>query len=104
MPRMPRKFKTDRRNTNRTGDGMSVVDQYIELSTYHNGSANIPLYKQTKTGEERTRTDMGVKICNKCNIAWEGPSSGVHGTTDYYNDYPSIGKKREDCPKCTKKK
>jgi|SaaInlStandDraft_3_1057020.scaffolds.fasta_scaffold187085_1 hypothetical protein len=82
----------------------SVMDQYIQLSTYHNGSANIPLHKQTKTGEERTRTDMGVKICNKCKIAWEGPNSGVHGTTDYYNDYPSIGKKREDCPKCTKKK
>jgi len=82
---------------------MSVMDQYIELATFHNG--DIPLYKQTKTtGEERTRTDMIVKVCTKCGIAWEPPNSGVHGTTDYYLDYPTIGKKREDCPKCKKKK
>jgi len=77
---------------------MNIVDQYLELSSRYNGK--MPIYKTRRTGEEWDRTDEKVRICTKCEIAWEPPLSGEHGKYDYYLDYPTIGKKREDCPKC----
>ena len=102
MPKMSREFKTDGRNGIGEGDSMSVIDQYIELATFHSG--NIPLYKKNETGEERHRTDEKVFVCTKCRIAWEPPVPGTRDDPDYYLDYPSYGKKRKDCPRCTKKK
>ena len=102
MSRMPRKFKTDRRNTIRKGDSMTIMDQYIELATMSNGK--IPIYKSQRTGENCDRTDEKVKVCTKCGIAWESPLSGKCSGYDYYPDFPTIGKKRKDCPECTNQK
>ena len=91
MSRMPRKFKTDRRNTIRKGDSMTIMDQYIELATMSNGK--IPIYKSQRTGENCDRTDEKVKVCTKCGIAWESPLSGSVADTTIIPISPPLAKK-----------
>jgi predicted metal-binding protein len=37
-------------------------------------------------------------VCNSCKTVWENESRS--NKVAYYEDFPTIGKKRKECPKC----
>jgi len=43
-----------------------------------------------------------IKFCPDCNICWEKHMAADNRTitTSYYEDFPSIGLKREKCSSC----
>ena len=50
--------------------------------------------------KRRDSVDTAIYICKKCRIAWQNAYSSTHGSVDYYEDFPTIGKERKNCPKC----
>jgi len=50
------------------------------------------------------RTDNKLKLCKSCNLVWESYRGTHNGKTvykyNYYDDFPTIGKTREECPRC----
>jgi hypothetical protein len=49
--------------------------------------------------------DMLMLVCTDCSRVWQRPiSGGERNSFYYYEDFPTIGKKRKKCPECTKKK
>lgn len=50
------------------------------------------------------RTDNRLKLCKSCKKVWESCKRTSNNRTvtsyNYYDDFPTIGKVREICPKC----
>ena len=63
----------------------------------YNGTARIN--KQRKATYAWDTTDANIFICPDCNIAWQNPITG-NGEHWYYEDFPTYGKRRKQCPKC----
>jgi|TARA_Y100000294_G_C8242678_1_gene211475 hypothetical protein len=86
------------------GDSMTILESiYSGDKQNYNGTARIN--KQRKATYAWDTTDANIFICPECDIAWQRPISGGQAETyNYYEDFPTIGKKRKVCPKCTKKK
>ena len=63
------------------------------------------IFGEDVDGSGRTRMNLiddRIFICNKCDKAWQKPISGVPKKSySYYEDFPTIGKKRKICPKCS---
>jgi len=104
MSRMPRKFKTDRRNTIRKGDSMTILEAIaLGLDTNTTG---LPKVYSTKTPSTRDMNiDASMFVCTHCSRVWQRPiSGGQRDSFYYYEDFPTIGKKRKDCPECANQK
>jgi|7_EtaG_2_1085326.scaffolds.fasta_scaffold40239_4 hypothetical protein len=59
-------------------------------------------YVPKKVGREKYKTDSRrLKFCESCKKVWEWVH--VSAACFRYNDFPTIGLKREDCRYCKKK-
>jgi hypothetical protein len=62
-----------------------------------NGQAKI--HKQRKRTYAWDMADANIFVCPKCSKVWQRPLSGGRKCS-FYEDFPTIGKKRVVCPKC----
>ncbi len=46
----------------------------------------------------KNKTDDLLSVCTVCNTVWEIEVNS--NRIAYYDDFPTIGKQRKDCPKC----
>ena len=54
--------------------------------------------------EEEIPVDKKIRYCQICRRCWETYHDGNRVKfTRYHIEFPNIGKKREDCRKCTQK-
>lgn len=44
--------------------------------------------------------DDNIKHCPKCKLCWQNPS-GFHTKTEYYENFPTIGKEKVVCKRCS---
>jgi hypothetical protein len=44
--------------------------------------------------------DDNVRYCPKCKTCWQNPS-GFHTKTEYYENFPTIGKEKMICKRCS---
>jgi len=47
--------------------------------------------------------DSNMYFCEKCRKVWQYPMFARSSQAEYYNDFPSYGKARRECPKCNPK-
>jgi hypothetical protein len=52
-----------------------------------------------KTPDHR-KVDEIIKLCPECKTCWEMIYNGHKHYPQWLEDFPTIGKKRETCPKC----
>mgnify|MGYP001242678060 FL=1 len=104
MPRMSRKFKADRRNTDGKGDSITILEAIA--SGHDTNTTGLPKVYSSKAETTRNMNiDMLMLVCTDCSRVWQRPiSGGERNSFYYYEDFPTIGKKRKKCPECTKKK
>jgi len=67
----------------------------------YNGQTRI--HKSRKNTYAWDMADGQIYVCPDCSIAWQNPITG-NGEHWYYEDFPTYGKRRKQCPKCTKTK
>ena len=48
-------------------------------------------------------TSFSPRLCQTCNQVWDRPIPGRNMKLEYYQDFPTYGMKREDCPPCYRK-
>jgi len=50
------------------------------------------------------RTDSKLKLCTECNKVWETCKRTQNNklvlSYNYYDDFPTLGKRRKVCPRC----
>ncbi len=54
--------------------------------------------KKRDHSSNKKKADAMLRYCKKCNIVWE--YDRVSKQNLYYDDFPTYGKIREECPKC----
>ena len=68
----------------------------------NDGSGKTRIHKKSQSLFRMNSIDDRIFICNECDKAWQKPISGVPKKSfSYYEDFPTIGKKRRTCPKCS---
>jgi len=82
---------------------VSKKDKYTEKDWYNNYFHNDYKYgpkKKSRNGYtwSKKRADDLLHVCPKCKVDWERDYRTTH--ISYYDDFPTIGKERKDCPKC----
>tara|TARA_R100000656_G_scaffold10223_3_gene10849 strand:+ start:379 stop:624 length:246 start_codon:yes stop_codon:yes gene_type:complete len=66
-----------------------------------NGSGKTRVHQRSNKILGMDSIDDRICVCNKCKRVWQKPISGVPKKSfSYYEDFPTIGKKRKTCPKC----
>lgn len=81
---------------------MNILEAiYAGDSCEVNGQARI--HKTLKETYAWDMADGQIYVCPDCNIAWQKPITG-NGEHFYYEDFPTYGKRRKQCPKCKKTK
>ena len=79
---------------------MNILEAII--SGDHTDNSGNTRIQKTQYVVKTNLTDDRIFICNVCGMAWEKPISGVTKKSfSYYEDFPTIGKKRKVCPKCS---
>ena len=65
-------------------------------------SYNSDWNKSYKKQMKETRDNFSVRVCPKCNVAYEITNDQYKKTTStsYYKDFPTIGLKRKECFRC----
>jgi len=76
------------------------------ISGYDTNTTGLPKVYSNKTSPTRNVNVDGLMfVCNQCSVVWQRPiSGGENKNFNYYDDFPTIGKKRKRCPKCEKQK
>ena len=46
--------------------------------------------------------DKFIKHCPECDVCWQLKISSYRITSSYYEDFPTLGKEDEICPRCSK--
>ena len=46
--------------------------------------------------------DKFIKHCPKCDVCWQLRVSSYRVIPTYYEDFPTLGKEDETCPRCSK--
>ena len=68
----------------------------------NDGSGKTRIHKKSQSLFRMNSIDDRIFICNECDKAWQKPISGFPKKSfSYYEDFPTIGKKRRTCPKCS---
>ena len=68
----------------------------------NDGSGKTRIHKKSQSLFRMNSIDDRIFICYECDKAWQKPISGVPKKSfSYYEDFPTIGKKRRTCPKCS---
>ncbi len=78
-------------------------DRYTEKNWYENYFHNDYKYgPKTKSRNgytwSKNKADDILRYCPKCKQVWE--FTPFDKSFKYYEDFPSLGKKREECKKC----
>ena len=81
--------------------------KYPEKDWYNNYFHNDYKYgPKTKSRNGYTwskkQADDILRFCKKCKVVWE--YTPFNKQCHYYDDFPSYGKTREECPKCKNQK
>ena len=67
----------------------------------NDGSGKTRIHKKAQSLFGMNSIDDRICVCNKCKRVWQKPISGFpRKSFSYYEDFPTIGKKRKTCPKC----
>lgn len=82
---------------------VSKKNKYTEKDWYNNYFHNDYKYgPKTKSRSGYTwskkMADDVLFVCTSCKVVWELESRT--NNIAYYDDFPTLGKKRKECPKC----
>lgn len=77
---------------------MTILESvYAGDSLRPNGQ--VPIHKIPKDAYACDMTDAHIFVCPSCKISWQKPIT-MNGEYFYYEDFPTIGKRRKLCQKC----
>ncbi len=98
---MPPEFEGDGTDEYRESDDLTIMESVFAGYNQHtNGQAMI--HKQKNGTYSWDECDTNIFVCPKCKTAWQMPVSGGREFS-FYEDFPTIGKIRKECPKCRRK-
>ena len=60
--------------------------------------------KKSRTENKEFSTSFTPHLCTTCNRVWDRPIPGRNVRLEYYEDFPTYGMKRGDCPPCKRSK
>tara|TARA_R100001594_G_scaffold142741_1_gene189936 strand:- start:118 stop:513 length:396 start_codon:yes stop_codon:yes gene_type:complete len=69
----------------------AVKDRYQE---------SIEANKKSKSENKEFSSSFSPRLCKSCNRVWDRPIPGRNMKLEYYEDFPTYGMRRGNCPPC----